>query len=426
MLLHAICQTDVSRVLGTTYNENFNPVSLGYGGLVNEGLRNLGYDNPSIAGRIWVRDNYAGDSDFGWDTGALKLRRNVSYEGSLFVNLRFFGGASAGSNAATLLTFGMLTFGFSGRRLVVGSKEVADFDVYTPSVSNPINVNAEFEFQPGSVTLYLDNVEVYRQELPADLRPTFVELQGSAHIGFRHLIIYDSSGDELNERQGRMRLRSVSPSLQTTTDMQVVSGSSSNGFPYFLSVIPQNFEGISSISGNSLANTGGYALGNKKDQHVTTEFQMPDAGLMVYKGALLNTVARKEEEGNPSLGVVLHGDNKSNVKSIGTGKWSHKSYAVTIKDLKVSVSLDVAKRLTGNLFVPTENGIDVYTGDAEVVAVEEKSFFNSPMNSSNTYLAAPDYRYYAYTPMMAKSPTAQQSFVDASTIKADDSNMPPA
>lgn len=425
MLLHALCPADVFRVTNQ-YSETFTPNSAITRAMFNEGCKNLGFKDPYVTGRVWVRENMSGEPDFGWTTGVLALRREVTYEGSLFVNLRLFGGAGAPASAGTLLTFGMLSFGYRGRQFTVNGKEFGEFEMIGNGVGSHININVEVEFSPGAAIIYLNNVEAYRQELPSGLKPSYVELQGETNIGFRHLIIYDSSGDELNERQGRMRLRSISMSQDlSSTDMTRVG--SANGLAADLAKIPLDFEGREVFRGNGASSfaDGGYAYGNKVGQFVKSGFVMPDVGFMVYKGALLNTVARKEEEGNPSLGVSLGGDDASSVKGVGTGKWTYKAHAVTVTDLEFSVSLDLESQISSNVYVPKENGIDVYSSDVELEVVEERSIYNTALTPSNTFLAATDYRYHAYTEFMSKPVATSQNFLDASTIKADNSNMPP-
>lgn len=428
MLLFAISPDDILRVTNSPNSTTFNAASEPHRTYTTEAFKNLGYDpkNTLVAGRVWHRNDVDGEPDFGFGYAALtKLHKKISYENAFYCNVRLFGGTSAPTTSGTLFDFGVLKFGYNGRMFTVNGRDAFEFQITDSGTTGVVNNNIEFEFISGEANIYLNGYLVYTMALPTDLKISYVEHYSSEHIGYRHIIMYNDSGTELNERQGKMRLRSISLASATANlDMSLRAGVDDLGTS--LKLVPLDQDGLARYLDNGgPTNNGGYVFGNLVDSFVTAKFEMPVvAEGMMPKGSRICAVARREENSVEQLGVVLHGDDESDVFTLDVGKWTNMSFTCPVSNLEFSAVLQYPNMIKDFIYVPKANGIDVYSPPASE-APEEISFLTVPMTASSLELANTEYKYAAYTNLMVNL-ASTQVFLDASTIKADDSNMPPA
>lgn len=428
MLLFAISPDDILRVTNSPNSTTFNAASEPHRTYTTEGFRNLGYDpkNTLVANRVWHRNDVDGEPDFGFGYSALtKLHKKISYENAFYCNVRLYGGAGAPTSSATLFDFAVLRFGYNGRMFTVNGRDAFEFQITDSGTTGVVNNNIEFEFISGEANIYLNGYLVYTMALPTDLKISYVEHYSSEHIGYRHIIMYNDSGTELNERQGKMRLRSISLASATADlDMSLRAGVDDLGTS--LKLVPLDQDGLARYLNNGgPTNNGGYIFGNLVDSFVTAKFEMPVvAEGMMPKGSRICAVARREENSVEQLGVVLRGDDESDVFALGVGQWTNMSFTCPVSNLEFSAVLQYPNMIKDSVYVPKANGIDVYNPPASE-APEEISFMTVPMTASSLELANTEYKYAAYTNLMVNL-ASTQVFLDASTIKADDSNMPPA
>ena len=428
MLLFAIGPDDILRVTNSPNSTTFNATSEPHRTYTTEGFRNLGYDpkNTLVANRVWHRNDIDGEPDFGFGYSALtKLHKKISYENAFYCNVRLYGGTGVPTTSGTLFDFGVLKFGYNGRMFTVNGRDAFEFQITDSGTSGVVNNNIEFEFISGEANIYLNGYLMYTMMLPTDLKISYVEHYSSEHIGYRHIIMYNDSGTELNERQGRMRLRSISLA-SATADLDMSLRAGVDDLATCLKLVPLDQDGHARYLNNAgPTNNGGYIFGNLVDSFVTAKFEMPVvAEGMMPKGSRICAVARREENSVEQLGVVLRGDDESDVFVLGVGTWTNMSFTCTVSNLEFSAVLQYPNMIKDFIYVPKANGIDVY-GPPASEAPEEISFLTVPMTASSLELANTEYKYAAYTNLMVNL-ASTQVFLDASTIKADDSNMPPA
>ncbi len=428
MLLFAISPDDILRVTNSPNSTTFNAASEPQLTYTTEGFRNLGYDpkNTLVANRVWQRNDVDGEPDFGFGYSALtKLHKKISYENAFYCNVRLYGGAGAPTTSGTLFDFAVLKFGYNGRMFTVNGRDAFEFQITDSGTTGVVNNNIEFEFISGEANIYLNGYLVYTMALPTDLKISYVEHYSSDHIGYRHIIMYNDSGTELNERQGKMRLRSISLA-SATADLDMSLRAGVDDLATCLKLVPLDQDGLARYLNNGgPTNNGGYVFGNLVDSFVTAKFEMPVvAEGMMPKGSRICAVARREENSVEQLGVVLRGDDESDVFTLGVGTWTNMSFTCPVSNLEFSAVLQYPNMIKDFIYVPKANGIDVYGPPASEVP-EEISFLTVPMTASSLELANTEYKYAAYTNLMMNL-VSTQVFLDASTIKADDSNMPPA
>ncbi len=454
MLLFAISPDDILRVTNSPNSNTFNATNEPHRTYTSEGFRNLGYDpkNTLVANRVWHRNDVDGEPDFGFGYSALtKLHKKISYENAFYCNVRLYGGTIAPTTSGTLFDFGDLKFGYNGRMFTVNGRDAFEFQITDSGTTGVVNNNIEFEFISGEANIYLNGYLVYTMALPTDLKISYVEHYSSDHIGYRHIIMYNDSGTELNERQGRMRLRSVSLDAATANlDMSLRAGVDDLGTS--LKLVPLDQDGFARYLNNGgPTNNSGFVFGNKENSFIKARFTMPVVSEgMIPKGSLISAVARREENSVEKLGVVLKGDVESDVFDIGVGKWTFMSFACSVANLEFSAILRYPNVIKDSVYVAKSNGIDIYRPPASTEESEEISYLTRavvPAYFENqhvtTYVYASlgnmhkvntlefenqdvtSYTYQGHTEMTsAKVKPASFENSNVTSFVADDSNLP--